>query len=530
MTRAERWTLIATILGSSIVFLDSTVVNVALKAIGSSLPATIVGVLEGQAYVTSGYLATLAALLVLAGALGDYYGRRRVFAIGLAGFGLTSLLCGLAPSLELLALFRVLQGATGALLVPGSLAIITATFHGQERGRAFGIWAAATSATTLFGPIVGGVLVDVVSWRAAFLINAPLVAVALYATVRFVAESRDESASGRFDWLGALVGAVAVGGLAFGAIRGEEKQWADTLAFAALVAGIVALIAFVPLMAIRRNPLVPLGLFRSRGFSVINLSTLLIYGALYTSFWLQSLFLQGALGYSALAAGVVGVPTSILLTLFSTRVGAIAGRVGARRFLTIGPLLMAAGLAWLARIPASSARWDARLADPASLVPPLSVAIDVLPAVVVFGIGLTLVVAPLTTALMSSVPVQNAGLGSAINNAISRIGQPILAALIFIVVTGTFYNTLAAQIPGLDPTSAELRRDVAPLNPPATSAPENVRAVAREASTDAYHLAVLVGAVLLVAGAVVNYVGLGESAEHAPGEPERAALPGPPGG
>ena len=199
----QRWTMVAAVLGSSIVFLDGTIVNVALPAIGESLPHSVFSVLEGQTYVTSGYLATLAALLILAGALSDFYGRRRVFAIGLAGFGLTSVLCGLSPSLELLVVFRVLQGAAGALLVPCSLSIITATFDGPARGRAFGIWAAATSATSVLGPTIGGLLIQVISWRVAFLINVPLVVIALYATIKYVSESRDENATGRFDWLGA---------------------------------------------------------------------------------------------------------------------------------------------------------------------------------------------------------------------------------------------------------------------------------------------------------------------------------------
>lgn len=511
MTSTQRWTMAATVLGSSIVFLDSTIVNVALEKIGQDLPATYIGVLEGQTYVTSGYLATLAALLILAGALGDFYGRRRVFAIGLAGFGITSVLCGLAPTLELLAIFRVLQGAAGALLVPGSLAIITATFEGgPARGRAFGIWAAATSATTLFGPVLGGLLVDSISWRAAFLINAPLVVGALWATVRHVQESRDETATGRFDWLGAVVVALAVGGLAFGAIRGQQTQWQSPIAFAALGIGIVCAVAFVPLMAVRPHPLVPLELFRSRRFSVINLSTLLIYGALYTTAGFQSLYVQGALDYTALAAGLIGVPSALLLTVLSTRIGEVAARVGPRGFLTVGPLLMAFGLAWWARIPATSTPWRASLDDPASLVPPLSVFVDVIPAVLLFGLGISLIVAPLTTTLMSSVPVQRSGLASAINNAISRVGQPLLAAIVFIVVSQSFYASLATDVPGLDPASPALRHDVAPLNRPAPGVPDEIRAAARFASTDAFHLAMVVGAVLLVGGAAVNYVGLGE--------------------
>src|SRR5688572_9864895 len=258
MTRQQRWSLLAAILGSSIVFLDGTIINVALPKIGETLPATLVSTLEGQTYVASGYLATLAALLILAGALADYYGRRRIFTIGLIGFGVTSLLCGIAPNLELLAVFRVLQGATGALLVPGSLSIITALFEGPARARAFGVWAAATSATSLAAPVLGGILVESVSWRAAFLINAPLVALALWATLRHMPETRDESATRQFDWLGAFVGAIAVGGLAFGAIRGQERQWQDSLAFIALGVGALATLAFPFLMAYRPHPLVPL--------------------------------------------------------------------------------------------------------------------------------------------------------------------------------------------------------------------------------------------------------------------------------
>jgi len=323
VTASQRWIMLAAILGSAMVFLDSSVVNLALPRIGRELSATYISTLEGQTYVVSGYLASLAALLILAGALADYHGRRRVFAIGLGAFAVTSLLCGLAPNLELLVVFRILQGAAGALLVPGSLAILTTTFEGAARARSFGIWAAATSAAGLVGPVVGGILVDGVSWRMAFLVPFPLLAVALYATLRHMPESRDESSSGHFDWLGATVAVIAVGGLAFGAIRGQDRRWADPLAWAALGVGAVALVAFPILMARRPYPLVPLGLFRLRRFATINLSTLLIYGALYTMFTVQALFLQGVVGYSATAAGLIGVPTGILLTVLSTRVGAL---------------------------------------------------------------------------------------------------------------------------------------------------------------------------------------------------------------
>jgi EmrB/QacA subfamily drug resistance transporter len=501
----ERWTMLAAILGSASVFLDSTVVNVALFKIGKELPATLVGVLEGQTYIVSGYLATLAALVILAGALADYYGRRRVFTIGLASFGFVSVLCGLAPTLELLILFRVLQGATGALLVPCSLSIITATFEGPARGRAFGIWAAATSATSILGPLVGGVFVDSFTWRLAFLINVPIILIALYATRRHMAESRDEESPGRFDWLGAVVVALAVGGLAFGAIRGQDKQWHDTLAFVALGVGILGTIAFPFLMARRPNPLVPLSLFKSRDFSIINLSTLLVYGALYVNFGFTTLFLQGVLGYSALGAALTGLPTGIMLTVLSTRVGTIAGRIGGRRFLVVGPALMALALLWYARVPVTSEPWKPGVGE---LIPPVSTLVDILPAVLLFGLGISLVVAPLTTTLMGSVPVRNSGLASAINNAISRVGQPLLAAVIFIVISGSFYATLASKVPGLDPNSDAIHHDVQPLNPPAAEVTPELAAASREASTDAFHLAALVGAGLLFGGSIVNGVGL----------------------
>ncbi|MDH4143044.1 MAG: MFS transporter, partial [Chloroflexota bacterium] len=340
MTPRQRWTLVATIIGSGAVFLDGTIVNVALPRIGRELPASMVGVLEGQTYIVSGYLAVLAALLILAGALSDHYGRRRVYAIGLASFAAASALCGLAPTMEWLIVFRLMQGGAGALLVPGSLALISGCFQGAERGRAFGIWAAATSALTLTGPLVGGLLVDTIGWRFAFLVNVPVLAFALWVTIVRVEESADLDTSSRFDWLGSLVAALAVGGLSIGLIRGQELEWQDPFAWAALATGIIALIAFPILMATRRDPLVPLDLFRSRSFSTINLSTFFVYGALYVTLSYQGLVLQNVLGYTALAAGAASLPMGICLSLLSTRVGTVAGRIGARPFVVIGPLVM----------------------------------------------------------------------------------------------------------------------------------------------------------------------------------------------
>jgi EmrB/QacA subfamily drug resistance transporter len=517
----KSWTLLAAVLGSGIVFLDSTVVNVALPAIGHELPRLFVGQLEGQSYVYNGYLLTLSALLILAGALTDRSGRRRMFSIGLAGFGLTSALCGIAPNMELLVVFRLLQGAAGALLVPGSLALITVAFEGEERGWAIGVWAAASSATTIVGPFVGGLLVDDVSWRAAFLINVPLVVAALWVTRRYVEESRDPAASRRLDWLGATSIALAVGGLSFGAVFGQQRDWRDPLAFLILGVGVAASLAFPFLMRRRPDPLVPLGLFRSRNFSVTNLSTFLIYGALYVSFYFIPLFTQNVLGYTAAAAGLAGLPGTIALIFFSPRFGRLAGRFGPRRFMTLGPALMAIGLLWLVRAPVTSTPWDLRLSDPVSFIPSMGYLVDFFPGQLVYGLGLTIMVAPLTTALMASVPVERAGLGSAINNAISRVGPQLAGAAIFVVITISFYNGLLARVPGLAVDSAAVRQRIAPLNVPAAGTPADEVAAAGSASTDAFHLAMLVSAALCAAGAVVNGFGIRPGAlvqETGPGQ------------
>ena len=506
MNRRERWTLIAAVLGSSIVFVDSTVVNVALPRIGRDLPARIVGVLEGQSYVYNGYLLALSALLILAGALADYYGRKRMFTIGLVGFGVTSVLCGAAPNMEFLVASRILQGAAGALLVPGSLAIMTATFSGEAQGRAFGVWAAASAGTTILGPFIGGILVDGISWRAAFFINVPLVAFTVWATMVHVSESRNDTATARFDWLGAAIVALAVGGISFGAIYGQQRDWKDPLAYAALAAGALATLAFPLLMTRTRDPLVPLELFRSRNFAVANISTLLIYGALYVTFYYMALMTQGVLGYSAAAAGLAGLPGGLLLALLSTRMGGWAGRSGPRLFMTAGPALMAVGLVWYARVPSFSRAWLFTPGDLSTWTPPPDYLVDFLPAQIVFGLGLAMMVAPLTTAVMTSVAPSHSGVASAINNAISRVGPQLAGAAIFVVITASFYGGLARRMPGVNTSDPAFRRAYAPMNMPSEDG-SRAQAV-REESTAAFHLAMLIGAGLLAAGAVVNFFGI----------------------
>src|SRR3989442_1292663 len=403
MTRS-RWILAAAVLGSGIVFLDSTVVNVALPRIGRDLPRSFLGVLEGQSYIYNAYLLTMSSVLILAGAVNDFYGRQRTFLWGLVGFGVTSVLCGFAPTTELLVLFRILQGAAGALLVPGSLALITANFSGREQGRAFGLWAGASGATTILGPLVGGLLVDTVSWRAAFFINVPLVALAAWATWANVPESRDERATPDFDWTGAAVVAIAVGGLASG---------------------------------------------------------------------------------------------SIFLIFFSPRFGSLAAKYGPRIFMAVGPLVMALGVLWYARVPSSSTPWKLEPNNPATYLPPASYFIDFLPGNIIFGIGIMIMVAPLTMALMTSVPVRHSGLGSAINNAISRVGPQLAGALIFVFLTASFYAYLAPHRPGVDVSSESFRSTASPLNTPSDL---KLPAIVRDASTTAFHLAMPIGSRLLLAG------------------------------
>ncbi len=511
--KQQRWTLVAVVLGSGIVFLDTSVVNLALPRIGEELQSDLLSTLEAQSYVANGYFVTLSALLILAGALSDYYGRKRMFAIGLIGFAATSLLCGIAPTMEFLIIGRVLQGATGALLVPGSLAIITASFHGEAQGRAFGLWAGASAATTILGPFLGGVLVNSVSWRAAFLINLPFLLIAYVATIRYVPESRDEEATGRFDWLGSAVIALAVGGLSFGTIRGQQHGWTEPSALIPLVIGAIAVVAFPFLMIHRRDPLVPPELFKSRNFTITNISTFVIYGALYVTLTFLGIFLIGTLGYTEQAAGVAGIPASLFLVLFSTRFGALAARFGPRLFMCVGPAIMSVGLIWFARIPAGSEAWVLG-GDSSSVVPPADYFKDLLPGFIIFGIGLCIMVAPLTTALMTSVPERNSGVASAINNAISRVGSPLVNALIFVAVTSAFYATIGQQVPGVDVGSPEFREEVAPLNQPSDEVPEEVQDAAREASTEAFHLAMFVAAGLLLAGSAVNGFGIRNSARQ----------------
>ncbi|MGW5633757.1 MFS transporter [Streptomyces sp. NPDC003832] len=396
-----RWILFTTILGSGMALLDATVVNVALPRMGEDLDAN----LSALQWTVNAYMLTLAGLILLGGSLGDRYGRRRIFVVGVVWFAAASLLCGLAPNAEVLIAARALQGVGGALLTPGSLALIQASFHPDDRGRAVGLWSGFGGIGAAVGPFLGGWLVDGPGWRWVFLLNVPLALVCVPVALRHVPESGDGStAHGRFDVLGAALGALSLALVTYALI---EADWTT----AAL--GAVLGVAFVYVEKRRPDPMMPLDVFASRQFTAVNLVTLCVYAALGGFFFLAVIQLQVVSGYSALAAGTALLPTTLLMLLLSARSGALADRIGPRIPLTVGPLVSAAGLLLMLRVG-----------------PDASYVADVLPAVLVFGLGLVALVAPLTATVLASVDVARAGLASGINNAAARAaGLVAVAAL-----------------------------------------------------------------------------------------------------
>jgi EmrB/QacA subfamily drug resistance transporter len=410
---AARWLIAAAVLGSGVAMLDGTVVNVALPAIGRELGAD----LTGQQWVLDSYLLSLSALLLSGGAAGDRYGRRRVFLTGLAIFTVASVACGLAPTIGWLIGARMAQGVGAAALVPGSLALIDAGITEDDRGRAVGIWAGMSGVTTALGPFIGGWLVDSASWRGVFYLNVPLAVVVAWITMRHVPESRSPAATGRPDILGTAAIAIGLAGVVYALI--EFPTRGVTLATGtATVVGVVALVAF-PLIEHRvRSPFLPLELFRSRQFTGANLTTLTVYVAVGGALFLLVVQLQQSLHYSALLGGVATLPMTVIMLIGSPWIGGLAQRTGPRIPMTIGPIVAASGVALMARI-----------------VPGTTYLAAVLPAVIVFGLGLAITVAPLTSAVLSAVPDSYSGTASGVNNAVSRVAG-LLAVAVLPVAAG----------------------------------------------------------------------------------------------
>ncbi|MFJ8636825.1 MFS transporter [Streptomyces sp. NPDC093568] len=399
-----KWILLTTVLGSSMAMLDSTVVNVALPRIGEDLDAN----LSALQWTVNAYTLALAGLILLGGSLGDRYGRRKIFVIGVVWFAAASLLCGLAPNTGFLIAARTLQGIGGALLTPGSLALIQASFHPDDRARAVGLWSGFGGIGAAIGPFLGGWLVDGPGWRWVFLLNVPLALLCVPVALRHVPESGDGSKHGRFDVLGAALGALALALVTYALI---EARGGSLIIAVTAVAGVAAGIAFVYVEKRRPDPMMPLDIFASRQFTAVNLVTVCVYAALGGFFFLAALQLQVVSGYTALQAGTALLPTTVLMLLFSARSGALADKIGPRIPLTVGPLVSAAGLLLMLRVG-----------------PDASYVADVLPAVFVFGVGLVILVAPLTATVLASVDVARAGLASGINNAAARAAGLIAVA------------------------------------------------------------------------------------------------------
>jgi EmrB/QacA subfamily drug resistance transporter len=401
-----RWVLLATILGSGIASLDATVVNIALPTIERELG----GGLATMQWTSTGYTLTLSAFLLLGGALGDRYGRKRVFLIGVVWFALSSALCGIAPSSEALIAARIVQGIGAALLTPGSLAILQASFHPDDRGRAIGAWTGWGGVAMAIGPFLGGYLIDAVSWRFIFLLNLPLAAWVCWLASEHVPETRDPS-SKPIDWGGATFAVLGLGGATFAAIEAPSLHPASVVA--SLVAAGGCLAAFFWIERRSTHAILPLGIFQNPQFSGANLVTLLVYGALSGSIFLLPIQLQQVLHYSAFRSGLALLPVTVLMLLLSAQAGKLSQRLGPRLPMTLGPLVVAAGLALLARVSAGTGFVDA-----------------LLPALIVFGLGLASTVAPLTATVLAAAPSEHAGIASAINNAVARsAGLLAVAAL-----------------------------------------------------------------------------------------------------
>jgi EmrB/QacA subfamily drug resistance transporter len=490
--RQKQLSLLAAIMGSFVAGLDATAVNVALPAIRGDLG----GGLAGQQWVSNAYLLSLASLILVGGSLGDVYGERRVFSIGVGGFGVVSLLCAVSPSIGFLIACRALQGAFGALLLPSSLAVIVAAFPREERGGAIGSWTAWSGIATVIGPLAGGYLVDAVSWRLIFAINVPFV-IATLVLVSLAVPPRTSTAShARVDWVGAVLTFFGLAGPVLALIRQPVVGWGSPEVWLPMVGGFALLGAFLYWEAHTESPMLPLGLFKRRNFAVGNAQTFSMYGGLGVVFFMLVLYLQEVAGYTALAAGFALLPSTIVMFLLSKRMGRLADRYGPRLFMGLGPLTAALGLALMLRLGAH-----------------VNYLTDLFPALLVFSLGLAATVAPLTAAVLSDADEANAGIASGVNNAIARVAGLIAIAAIGAVISSQFKSALDERLTGLR-LSAAAHQAVAQARQQTLARVDPARvgvAVAHSvqtASVHAFHVGIAIAAVLVALGGLLGLAGI----------------------
>jgi EmrB/QacA subfamily drug resistance transporter len=508
--RQKRLTLVACIMGTTVVTVDATVVNVALPAIENELG----GGLAGQQWTANAYLLALSSLILIGGSLGDLLGVRRVFIAGVVGFGITSVICALAPTIEVLVLARGLQGVAGALLTPSALAVIVATFPTPERGKAVGQWTAWGGIGTILGPVVGGQLIDAGSWRLVFAINVPLVALTVGLILVAMPRLAHRRSDARIDWIGAGLCALGLAGMTFGLIQQPVLGWRHPGIWGPLAGGLAVFVLFVAYESRARHPMLPLGLFRRRNFAVANLETLAMYAGLSLLFFFLTLYLQQVAGYSALAAGSAALPVTLVMFALSSRFGALADRLGPRLFMGAGPLVAAVGFALLIRLDSE-----------------VDYLTDLLPALLLFSVGLAMTVAPLTSTVLADADEANAGIASAVNNAVARVAGLMGTAALGAVVATQFGAVLDERLAGR-PLGAEARAAAAesrtrPLAPVGLSRVprEEGEVVARAvdaASVSAFRVAMATGALLVALGGVLGAIGIRDprrtvSARECPG-------------
>jgi EmrB/QacA subfamily drug resistance transporter len=489
---ARQWTLVATIIGSSLTFIDATVVNVALPALQADLQATITDL----QWVIEAYALFLGSLILVGGSMGDQFGRRRTFLAGVLLFTVASIACGLATSTRALIVARAFQGAGAAFLVPGSLAIISATFDDAARGRAIGTWSGFSAITSAIGPVVGGWLIEHVSWRAIFFLNVPLAIVVMALSLRCMSESRDETRGSRVDWTGAVLAVLGLGGIVFGLLEWPRLGANPSIVRVAIGGGMLALAAFVIVERRVPGPMLPLGLFRSRTFTLANLLTLFLYGALGTVLWLVPLNLIQVQRYTATAAGAAFLPLPILMFTLSRWSGGLVARVGSRIPLTIGPIVAAVGLALYARPGIGGSYWT-----------------TFFPAIAVLGFGMAIVVAPLTTTAMTAVETQHAGVASGVNNAVARVAGLIAIAVFGIALVRIFNARVGPALDQLRlPAAARtaVNRELPKLVGAEITAPTDsvqraaARRVIEESFVSAFRLVMIAIAALALAAALAG--------------------------